>query len=143
MKKSLKKNETEKIRLDKWLWAARFFKTRALALKAISQGKVRYNGQKPNASRDVKIDAILIIELNNDEKTVIVKALSTQRQSALIAQTLYDETADSILKRAQKAHINHEQKLLHQSAPKPLKKPDKMARRKMRSLRRQNESGEP
>jgi ribosome-associated heat shock protein Hsp15 len=131
--------ETEKIRLDKWLWAARFFKTRALAMNAIKQGKVLFNGQKPNPSREVRIGATLTVEQGEDKKTIVVKALEAKRQGPAVAQTFYEETDQSIALREKNTKIRKERRLLNQSAPRPEKRPDKNERRKMRALRRQDE----
>ena len=86
-----------KVRLDKWLWAARFFKTRSLAKKAIEGGKVHYNGTRSKVSKDAEVGAKLTIGL--DETEILIAALSDQRRGAPIAQQLYTETADSIRKR--------------------------------------------
>ncbi len=129
----------EKVRLDKWLFAARFFKTRALALKAIQQGKILYEGQKPNPSREVKIGGTLTIKQGDLEKTIIVEGLCQQRQSAPLASQLYTETSDSLQKREKHLENQREKKLLLQSAPKPSKRPEKGARRLMRLMRRQQE----
>lgn len=89
----------KKIRLDKWLWAARFFKTRSLAKHAIEGGKVHYNGARSKVSKEVEIGATLTIRQGFDEKEVVIVALSDQRGGAPQAQTLYQETATSIAKR--------------------------------------------
>ncbi|MCW8887133.1 MAG: ribosome-associated heat shock protein Hsp15 [Motiliproteus sp.] len=88
-----------KVRLDKWLWAARFFKTRALAKQAIEGGKVHYNGVRGKCSRVVEVGAILQIRQGFDEKTVGVLAVSDQRRGAPEAAKLYAETPESIAKR--------------------------------------------
>lgn len=137
MKKEL--SEETKIRLDKWLWAARFFKTRALAIKAIKQGKVLYDGQKPNPSREVRIGATLVITRGDEEISIIVRNLESHRQSAKLAQALFEETAESMAKRENASRIRQERKWLTLSAPKPTKRPEKQARRKIRALRRQDE----
>ncbi|MBI2790674.1 MAG: heat-shock protein [Gammaproteobacteria bacterium] len=137
MKKS--QPDTEKVRLDKWLWAARFFKTRALAIAAIKQGKVLFENQKTNPSREVKLNAILTIFQGFDQKTIAVKSLETKRQSAAIAQTLYEETPDSIALREKNARLKQETKLLTSSAPRPPKRPEKSDRRKIKELRRKGE----
>lgn len=90
---------TDKVRLDKWLWAARFFKTRNLAKQAIEGGKVHYNNARSKVSRDVELDAILTIRAGWDEKEVKVIALSDQRRGATEAHLLYIETEESIAKR--------------------------------------------
>lgn len=89
------------VRLDKWLWAARFFKTRSLAKAAIEGGKVLYDGQRPKVSRDVVAGATLTIRQGWDEFEVIVGAISDQRGPASVAQQLYQETAASVARREQ------------------------------------------
>lgn len=89
----------EKVRLDKWLWAARFFKTRSLAIKAIKGGKISVNGQHVKPGRELSIGDQLTIRQGFDLKTVIVQALSTQRGPASVAQQLYAETAESVEQR--------------------------------------------
>ncbi|WP_226664386.1 RNA-binding S4 domain-containing protein [Microbulbifer aggregans] len=93
----------EKVRIDKWLWAARFFKTRSLAKQAIEGGKVHAEGQRVKASKEISTGALLTIRQGWDEKVVEVVALSDQRRGADIAQTLYRETDESIAKREQYA----------------------------------------
>ncbi len=97
------KSPASKVRLDKWLWAARFFKTRNLAKQAIEGGKVRYEGGRAKVSREVLIGASLQIRQGYDEKTIIVKALSEQRRGAPEAALLYEESAESIAQRQQQA----------------------------------------
>lgn len=89
----------DKLRLDKWLWAARFFKTRSLAKHAIEGGKVHLAGQRVKVSREISVGDQLQIRQGWDEKVVVVKALSGQRRGAPEAQLLYEETADSLAKR--------------------------------------------
>lgn len=95
----VKNTVAQKVRLDKWLWAARFFKTRSLASEAIKGGKVSVNGHRAKPSREVEIDDVLILRQGFDEKTVVVKALSDRRGPASVAQQLYRETEQSIDKR--------------------------------------------
>jgi len=83
-----------KVRLDKWLWAARFFKTRAVARAAVEKGKVFYNGERAKPSREIEIGATLQI-LGRKEITVIVKGLSTRRRSTEEALKLFEETEES------------------------------------------------
>lgn len=87
------------VRIDKWLWAARFFKTRGKAKEAIDGGKVHINGNRAKPAKEVAAGDTLEITQGYDEKTVIVKELSERRGSATIAQTLYEETPESIEKR--------------------------------------------
>lgn len=99
----------EKIRLDKWLWAARFFKTRSLATEAVNGGKVSVNGARVKPGREVRLDDELHIRQGDSEKIVHVRGLSGRRGPATVAQTLYEETAASIDARTK-------QKELHQLA---------------------------
>jgi ribosome-associated heat shock protein Hsp15 len=89
----------DKLRLDKWLWAARFFKTRSLAKAAIEGGKVHLGGQRVKVSREIQVGDTLQIRQGWDERVVEVLALSDQRRGAPEAQSLYRETDDSIAKR--------------------------------------------
>ena len=93
----------KKVRLDKWLWAARFFKTRGLATEAIKGGKVELNGTRAKPSREIKINDELQIRQGFDEKTVIVRDVSERRGPAPVAQLLYEETAGSIVQRVKMA----------------------------------------
>lgn len=87
---------SDKIRIDKWLWAARFFKTRSLAKQALDGGKVQAEGQRAKASREISEGMTLTIRQGYDDKTVVVLVLSDQRRGAPEAQKLYRETEDSI-----------------------------------------------
>ncbi|WP_078082637.1 RNA-binding S4 domain-containing protein [Microbulbifer mangrovi] len=91
----------DKVRIDKWLWAARFYKTRSIAKQAIEGGKVHAEGQRVKASKDISTGMLLTIRQGWDEKVVEVIALSDQRRGADIAQTLYRETEESVAKREQ------------------------------------------
>lgn len=95
--------KSDKVRVDKWLWAARFFKTRSLATDAINGGKVHVNQQRCKPSRAVQIGDTLTVRTGFVERTIIVQVLSTQRGPATVAATLYEETADSIERREQAA----------------------------------------
>ncbi len=88
-----------KVRVDKWLWAARFFKTRAKSRQAIDGGKVHVNGQRAKPSKELNLEDQLKIRQGFDEKIIIVKAMSDQRKGAPEAQLLYEETVESIDKR--------------------------------------------
>lgn len=85
-------DETDKVRLDKWLWAARFFKTRGLAVEAIDGGKVHYDGYRAKAAREVKVGALVRVTREDGEWEVVVKAVSAQRRGAPEAALLYEET---------------------------------------------------
>jgi len=94
-----KQAEEEKIRLDKWLWAARFYKTRALAKAAIESGKVHHRGERCKPGKEPRVGDELQIRIGFDEKTVVVQALSSVRRGAPEAQALYAETEASVAKR--------------------------------------------
>lgn len=116
------------VRLDKWLWAARFYKTRAIAKEMINGGKVHYNGQRTKSSKMADVDAVVRIRQGYDEKEVVIKKLSEQRQQAVIAQTLYEETPESIAKRQTYAEARRLNVL---NNPAPDTKPDKKQRRQL------------
>jgi ribosome-associated heat shock protein Hsp15 len=120
---SVNMSQDSKIRIDKWLWACRFYKTRAIAKAAIEGGKVHYQGQKPKPGKIIQIGELIKLRQGHDEKTVIIVELSDKRQSAPIAQSLYQETEESILKRQE---ISQMRKL---SAPSTTGRPDKKQRR--------------
>jgi len=119
-------SDTLQVRLDKWLWAARFYKTRSIARNMIDGGKVHYNGQRSKPSKLVEVGAEVRLRQGSDEKTVIIDKLSGTRRGAPEAQTLYQETAESI-----KLRENHAQmrKLNAFDSPSPDKRPDKKQRR--------------
>ncbi|MES1986714.1 MAG: RNA-binding S4 domain-containing protein [Pseudomonadota bacterium] len=99
MKKNLNENKTEKIRLDKWLWAARFFKTRSLATSAIETGKVHVDGDRVKPAKEMHVGQIVHIRNRDFEIEVNVLALSNIRRGAPEAALLYAETQASIIKR--------------------------------------------
>lgn len=125
----------ESIRIDKWLWAARFFKTRSLASKAVAGGKVHINGERVKASKNVAVGDSLIINRVDDEYTVVVLALSAKRGPAKIAQTLYEETPESISARERNREAH---RLRIKSSPAPQKRPDKRARRLIHRFKQAN-----
>ena len=88
-----------KVRIDKWLWAARFFKTRSLAKQAIEGGKVQVDGQRVKASKELTLGLLLRIRQGYDEREVVVTALSEQRRGAPEAALLYQETPASLERR--------------------------------------------
>ncbi len=122
------------VRFDKWLWAARFFKTRNLAKQAIENGRVRYNEQRCKVSREVEIGARLRIAQGWDEIEVDVLAVSDQRGSAPVARQLYAETAASAQRRAENAAQRKAESL---SAPITLERPNKRQRRQLEQLKRE------
>ena len=89
------------VRLDKWLWAARFFKTRSLAAEEIHKGRVSINGNTAKAAREVRVGDTIALRQGNMPKTVIVRALSAMRGPASVAQLLYYETEESQQQRLQ------------------------------------------
>jgi ribosome-associated heat shock protein Hsp15 len=86
----------EKVRLDQWLWAARFYKTRSLSKTAINSGKVKVNGKSCKPSKEIVISDEVLIRAKHSQKTVIVSFLSNIRQNATLASKLYVETEESI-----------------------------------------------
>ena len=126
-------HSSEKIRIDKWLWAARFFKTRTLAKTAIESGKVQLAGQRVKVSREVAPGDVLRIRQGWDECEVIVKGTSEQRRSAPIAQTLYEETSDSVARRERAA----EARKAAGAMARPTQRPGKHERKALERLRKQ------
>lgn len=124
--------DEQNVRLDKWLWAARFFKTRALAREMVAGGKVHYNSQRCKPGRSVEIGAVLSIPAGSDTKIVVVEGLSEKRLSAPLAQALYTETPESIEKREQNA-LTRKAQGLHN--PRPDARPDKKQRRQIIQLK--------
>lgn len=119
-------SEEIKVRLDKWLWAARFFKTRSLAKEAVDGGKVHYNQQRCKPSKIVEVGTELLIRQGFIEKSIIVENISGQRRNATFAQELYQETDESIAKR-EKATLERKHMMGDQSMP--TGKPSKRDRR--------------
>ena len=120
------------MRLDKWLWAARFYKTRSLAQQAIEAGRVRLGGERVKPSREVRPGDLLAISVHDLEWQVAVRGLSQRRGPAAEAQTAYVETETSVLERERKREFSRV------AAPAPLNRPDKQDRRALRSLRERN-----
>ncbi|MCS5594996.1 MAG: S4 domain-containing protein [Porticoccaceae bacterium] len=116
-----------KVRLDKWLWAARFFKTRALAKTAIDTGKIRIDGQKAKPSRMIEATNTLTIRQGDVEKTVRIITACEHRRGAPEAQLLYEETASSLEAREKKSA---EQRAFHGSTPASTR-PNKKQRRQI------------
>ncbi len=122
----------DKVRIDKWLWAARFFKTRSLAKQAIDGGKIHCNGQKIKPSKEIEVGIELKIRQALEEKTVLVIALSEQRRGALEAALLYQETAESIIRREQ---LSAQRKALRGLELAPEHRPTKKQRRQIHRFR--------
>ncbi len=118
----------DKVRLDKWLWAARFFKTRAMASEAINGGHVHLNGSRPKPSRTLALGDELTIQKGQDSFSITVLLLADKRGPASIAQQLYEEDEASRRKREQLA----EQRRLEAAAqPRQQRRPDKKGRRQI------------
>lgn len=124
----------DSVRIDKWLWAARFFKTRSIAKDMVQAGKVKYNGQRCKASRTVEVGATVIFPSGYDSKEVIIKELSGHRRSAPLAQQMYQETEKSIEQREKNAQAR---KLSAFHSPRPDSRPDKKQRRKIIQFKQQ------
>ncbi len=120
-----------KVRLDKWLWAARLFKTRALAKEAIEGGKISIDGHKPKPGKEIAAGTVLSVRQGWDEKTLLVIALSEQRRSASEAQLLYSESEDSRVKREALA----EQRKFQAAGLFAHDKPDKKERRQRQAMK--------
>jgi ribosome-associated heat shock protein Hsp15 len=92
-------DDSSRVRLDKWLWAARFYKTRALSAEAISKGRVSINGQPAKSSREPHVGELIELRQGHEVRTVRVRALSAVRGPATVAQQLYEETPESVAQR--------------------------------------------
>ena len=136
-KHSQLEEEKEAVRLDKWLWAARFYKTRTLAKEMIDGGKVHYNGQRSKPNKIVEVGATLKVRQGSDEKEIVVLALSTQRRGAPEAQLLYRETEQSLANREKLAMAR---KMNALSMPHPDRRPDKKERRDLLKFKHQNQA---
>lgn len=111
-----------KVRLDKWLWAARFYKTRALAKEAIEGGKVHHRGERCKPGKEPRVGDEYVIRTGFDERTVVVRALSAVRRGAPEAQLLYEETAESRTRREDAAALRKAGALGIQTDGRPTKK---------------------
>jgi ribosome-associated heat shock protein Hsp15 len=120
------------VRIDKWLWAARFFKTRSLAKKMVEQGKIKVEGQKCKPSRNIAVGNQISIKKNDQIWVVNVLELAEKRGSATVAQSLYEETEDSIQQREATLLLK---KMEFHSAPKPDKRPTKKQRRDIKNFK--------
>ncbi len=120
------------VRIDKWLWAARFYKMRNLATEACKGGHILINGVRAKASKVASLHDEIQIQKEKESFTVIVTGLAEKRGSAKIAQGLYDETPGSLKFRAE---CNEQQKFQTYFAPSPDKRPDKRDRRKLKQLK--------
>jgi len=114
------------VRIDKWLWAARFFKTRGLATEMVAGGHVQCNGDRIKASKGIQVGDVLNIVRNQETYIVMVTGIAEKRGSATVAQGLYQEDENSIKARQQQQQLR---KL--NASPAPERRPDKKARRQI------------
>ncbi|VUD67528.1 Heat shock protein 15 [Thalassocella blandensis] len=128
-----KTEQLQKVRADKWLWAARFFKTRSIAKNAVEGGKVHLQGKRIKASKDLEVGMLLTIRQGWDEKEICILALAEQRRGAKEAVLLYEETAASIEKR--KLHAE-QRKALGASNMHTQGKPTTKQRRQIHRIKR-------
>ncbi len=119
-------HETERVRIDKWLWAARFFKTRSLASEAVDGGKVHVNGERVKASRQVRAGDRLRIRRGIEEFELAIVALAEHRGPAVVAQALYEESDASVAKRRA---VAEEKRQMAAALPRFGGRPDKKSRR--------------
>lgn len=124
------------IRLDKWLWAARLYRTRSLATVAINGGKVHVNGARVKPSRDARLGDLISLVRGQEPMELTVCGLSDKRGKAAEAQALYEETAGSVTARATRAALRKERALIN---PAPEKRPDKRDRRHIIKFTRKGE----
>lgn len=120
------------LRLDKWLWVARFYRSRAIARAMIEGGKVHYNGQRSKPGKQVEVGALVRLWQGDEEKEVQILQLAPQRRGASEAQLLYRETEQSELKRQKMAEARRLNSLY---APHPDSRPDKKQRRDLMRLK--------
>ncbi|WP_199609799.1 ribosome-associated heat shock protein Hsp15 [Flocculibacter collagenilyticus] len=120
------------VRIDKWLWAARFFKTRSIAREMVQGGKVHYNGQRVKPSKVVDVGATIKITTGFEEKTVVIDVITDKRRNFTFAQTMYTETEESIEQREKRA-IARKNNTLY--SPRPETKPDKKQRRELLKIK--------
>ena len=126
----------ERIRIDKWLWAARFFKTRTLAADAVELGRVRVNGERIKPAREARAGDRIEVLAGDARSEFVIRALSAQRGPAPVAQQLYEETADSLARRQRRSEL-----LRHGAEPaRSIKgRPTKRDGRALRSARQMRE----
>lgn len=122
----------EQVRIDKWLWAARFFKTRTAASAAVTGGRVRVNGERVRSAKEVHVSDTVEVRTGEVQRTVVVRGLAEKRGPASVAASLYEETPESVARREQYA--------LERRLSRPIgadlgARPTKQARRRIEALR--------
>ena len=127
----------ESVRIDKWLWAARFFKTRGAATEAVAGGRVRVNAERVKPSKDVRVEDIVEVRIGELRWTVVVNGVAERRGPARVAATLYDETPESIADRER--HVA-ERRLTRPPGADLGPRPTKQARRRIEAFRRSRQS---
>ena len=132
MRETDRDTEGERVRLDKWLWAARFFKTRSLAAEAVAGGKVQVNGERAKRARPVQPGDEIRVRLAPYEHVVVVRALSARRGPATAAAELYEERPES---RAAREATAQQLKTLHAAFVPEKGRPTKRDRREMERFR--------
>ncbi len=123
----------DEVRIDKWLWAARLFKTRSLATEAVTGGKVHVNDARVKPARDLHVGDMVDITIGGLRRTVVVQGLADKRGPAAAAQALYEETPESVERREQ--HVA-ERKLARPLGADLGARPTKLDRRRLEALRR-------
>ncbi len=126
----------ERVRLDKWLWAARFFRTRAQAKQAIDGGKVHCDGARGKPAREIAVGSVLRVRRGPDERTVVVRALSERRGGAPEAHALYEETEESLARREAERQRRRRQR---EAMTPPDHRPSRRDRRTLAELKKKGE----
>jgi len=123
----------ESVRVDKWLWAARFFKTRRAATEAVLGGRARVNGERVKPSKEIRPEDVVEVRVGDARWTVSVTALAERRGPARVAATLYEETAEST---ATRERLAEERRFARPAGAEQGPRPTKQARRRIEALRR-------
>jgi ribosome-associated heat shock protein Hsp15 len=126
------------VRIDRWLWAARFFKTRSAATDAVAGGRVHVNGERVKPAKDVRVGDRLVVTAGSERRTVVVRGLAEKRGPASVAAALYEETPDSIELRERRAA---ERRLARPLGADLGARPTKQDRRRLEALRRAQRRG--
>lgn len=117
--------------MDKWLWAARFFKTRSMAQKAVAGGKVHVNGHRVKPAHELQMGDELRVTKNSQQFEITIRGLSEKRGPAKVAESLYEETPESLERRKKEAEIRRMERM---ARPMPERRPDKKQRRQLRKM---------